>query len=270
MIQSVLELLVKMDWTTKASKSRQAIAIGHCTRLTTLEAPELREIVDQINEFKLPVHFVGLPTSDLLMMGRPLAGGGDTGSDCPFSRPRGTLQVVSMITDWGLNACIGVNNVGNPFTPHGNGDPLQLACWGVGLYHAGTADDAELLYQCVSDRAMRAIGLEPGETPEGREIRGLGGVPYPGLLIENPEFDRLPGPADEDILVPARRRLGVKDVVWDPPVSRRVVRYDSEPSPPDGKRRPDGTGSAEEVPAKKVDTKTEDAAASSLMGDDIM
>lgn len=294
MIQTVLELLIDMGWTTKASPNKQAIAIGHCTRLTTLKSSELQEIRAQIEKHNLPVHFVGLPTSDLLMMGRPLPGllpgrrdanGAGAGGDHPFSRPRGTLQVVSMIRDWGLNACLGVNNAGNPFTPHGDGDPLQLACWGVGLYHAGTVGDAELLYQCVSGRARAAVGLEvdpgrpaarlsSGRIEEGKEGEegGLVGddvvVPYPGLLFENSEFDELPGAsgAGEVILVPARRRLGIKDVVWDPPVSRRIVRYGcARPGPPDGKHpREDGDAASEEPPAKKAETKTQDAADSSL------
>lgn len=141
-----------------------------------------------------------------------------------------------MIKDWGLDACLGVNNVGNPFTPHGTGDPLQLACWGAGLYHAGTAGDAEILYQCVSGRAARAVGLDAavveGEEKEaalGVRIRGIeNAVPCPGLLVENPEYDEVPGAgAGANILVPSRRRLGVKDVVWDPPTARRIVRYTS-------------------------------------------
>ncbi|KUI73920.1 Cytosine deaminase [Cytospora mali] len=267
MIQTVLELLIQTRWTTHASKSKQAVAIGHCTRLTTLEPSELRELQTRITKHMLPVHFVGLPTSDLLMMGRPLPGG--QGDDRPFSRPRGTLQVVSMIKEWGLNACLGINNVGNPFTPHGDGDPLQLACWGVGLYHAGTVDDAELLYQCVSERAMRAVGFDPEDVAEEVSgIRDLDGVPYPGLLVENAEYDELPAAggtaAGVGILVPARRRLGIKDVVWDPPRSRRIVRYESKPDPPDGKRhRGSGSSSAEEPPAKKVDIKSADASDSS-------
>lgn len=247
MLQTLLDLLIEMSWTANATKNKQAIAIGHCTRLTTLTSPELREVQTKINEHSLPVHFVGLPTSDLLMMGRPQppppppppteqAGGRPSSSSSststPFSRPRGTLPVTSLIEDWGLNACLGVNNVGNPFTPHGTGDPLQLACWGAGLYHAGTAGGAELLYQCVSGRATAAVGLGPEEGAGAP--RGLGRVPYPGLLVENPGFDELPGAggagaAGGAILVPARRRLGVKDVVWDPPSSRRIVRYNSGP-----------------------------------------
>ncbi|RYO86691.1 hypothetical protein DL766_005823 [Monosporascus sp. MC13-8B] len=96
-------------------------------------------------------------------MGRPNA-------DVSHSRPRGTPQVLSMINDLGLSACIGVNNVGNAFTPYGTGDPLQLASWAVGIYQAGTVDDAHILYECVSGRAREAISLDSG-CCIGRHIR---------------------------------------------------------------------------------------------------
>jgi hypothetical protein len=82
---------------------------------------------------ELPVSFVGLPTSDLFMM-RTSEG------------LRGTLPIIKLIKEYGLDAAISVNNVGNAFTPQGNCDPLCLAQLGVGLYQAGTQQDAELLY----------------------------------------------------------------------------------------------------------------------------
>lgn len=135
-----------------------------------------------------------------------------------------------MIKNYGLDACIGVNNVGNAFTPYGDGDPLQLACWGVGIYHAGTVADAELLYDCVSGRARRAIGLghlyDEDNGIVAKDAPGHG-VPLPGLLIQNLESMVLPGGDDDSKLkVPARQRLSIKDVVWDPPENslRKIVR----------------------------------------------
>jgi hypothetical protein len=86
-------------------------------------------------------------------------------------RTRGTLPIPSMIKDYGLNACIGVNNIGNAFTPQGSCDPLSLACSCVGVYSAGTKEDAEILYGCVSTRAREAIGLGRGDKRVDTEIR---------------------------------------------------------------------------------------------------
>jgi hypothetical protein len=66
-----------------------------------------------------------------------------------------------MIEEYKFNAAIGVNNVGNAFTPYGSCDPLNLASFGVGVYQAGTRADADMLLQCVSSRAKLAIGLSP-------------------------------------------------------------------------------------------------------------
>ncbi|POS71840.1 amidohydrolase [Diaporthe helianthi] len=233
LLETLLKHLIDHKWTERALKDTQAIAIGHCTRLTTMESSVTAAIASLITDNKLPVHFVGLPTSDLYMMGRPKAPENE-GPSQSHSRPRGTMQIPSMIKDWGLNGCLGVNNVGNAFTPSGNGDPLQLASWGVLLYHAGTEADAELLYGCVSERARRAIGLvsEHEEkfsgTPQSYHDLGSG-VPVPGLLVMNDDFVDLPGKLENgdgpgQIRVPARQRLTVKDVVWDPPTRRSMLR----------------------------------------------
>lgn len=75
-----------------------------------------------------------------------------------------------MIQVYGLNAAIGINNVGNAFTPQGSCDPLSLASFGVGVYQAGTKADADMLLQCVSNRAKLAIGLSPTMS-SGIELR---------------------------------------------------------------------------------------------------
>ncbi|KAI1248054.1 hypothetical protein MGN70_010302 [Eutypa lata] len=208
---SVVEFLQKHRWIDVADKSK-TIVLGHCTQLSVLPDADLRKLADSIISSKLPIHFVGLPTSDLFMMGRPDAG------SLSHSRLRGTLQVPSMIKDLGLSVCMGMNNVGNAFTPYGTGDPLQLASWGVGIYQAGTVDDARILYECVSQRARQAIGLASddlsGDIVEGQEWK-------PMLRLENPEALQLPAVAGGvPLKIEARPRLTFKDVVWDPPEVR--------------------------------------------------
>lgn len=122
----------------------QKVALGHCTRLTLFSDEEWQKLKIEIGD--LPISFVGLPTSDLFMMRTP-------------DRARGTLDIPRLIQKYDLNACMGINNIGNAFTPHGSCDPLTLACNGVGIYQAGTKRDAELLYECISTRAREAIGL---------------------------------------------------------------------------------------------------------------
>ncbi|KAK0282484.1 hypothetical protein LTR35_006952 [Friedmanniomyces endolithicus] len=118
----------------------RTIVLGHCTRLTLFPTPEWQRLATTIRDSGLPISIVGLPTSDLFIMHQ-------------------TLDIPRMIKDFDLSACIGVNNIGNAFTPHGSCDPLTLACNGVGVYHAGTERNTEVLFECVSTRAREAIGF---------------------------------------------------------------------------------------------------------------
>ncbi|KAH8198246.1 hypothetical protein TruAng_007589 [Truncatella angustata] len=211
---TVLDMLEIHQWTEKAEESK-TIALGHCTQLSTLPDVMLKDLGHKIKASGLPIHFVGLPTSDLYMMGRP---GSEDASNKPHTRPRGTLQVPSLIKDYGLSACLSVNNVGNAFTPLGTGDPLQLASWGVGIYQAGTLEDAETLYSCVSWAARKAIGLSANH--DGKDITE-GDKWQPMLLVKNEQELKLPAKlGGREMTVTARQRVDLKDVVWDPPETR--------------------------------------------------
>lgn len=230
-----VDLLKKHGWARLADGDgdgdgeAKTIVLGHCTGLTAVSDAQLRELAAAVRDSLLPIHFVGLPTSDLFMMGRPSPGDGQQKQ----ARPRGTLMVPSLIKHLGLRACVGANNVGNPFTPYGSGDPLQLASWGVGIYQAGTADDAELLYGCVSWRARRAIGLlgagggDDSSDPAGSSLLAPGRVWEPMLLLRNQRTQVFPAASGEGggLVVPLRQSLSYRDVVWDPPElnRRRVV-----------------------------------------------
>ena len=134
----VLKKLQEKDWLGRAEKEK-TIVFGHCTRLTLFRKLEWTRLRDEIGD--LPVHFVGLPTSDLFMMGRPAGDGVASGE-----RVRGTLQIPEMVQKYRLEGSIGVNNVGNAFTPQGSCDPMGIASLAVGIYQAGTKKDAELLF----------------------------------------------------------------------------------------------------------------------------
>lgn len=210
----VIEELEHLKWPTYPGGP--TVVFGHATRLTRATHDDLIRLSEKLRETGLPIHFVGLPTSDLYMMGRH-------GSDAsehnePLSRPCGTIMVPKLIKDYGINACLSVNNVGNPFTPHGDGDPLKIASLGVGLFHAGTVEDAKILYEAISTRAMDA--LKP--LAEGHhdmftlaELRQT----MPMLLFKNEENIEITSELGS-IKVPARQRLSIQDIIWDPPETR--------------------------------------------------
>ncbi|KAL2066549.1 hypothetical protein VTL71DRAFT_2620 [Oculimacula yallundae] len=153
MIGDALRLLHTLKWPANWNHHlHRSVVFGHCTRLTLFSEEEWLALQDKARG--LPVAFVGLPTSDMFMMGRPAKG------EVGGQRVRGTLQVLDIIENHGMNAAIGINNVGNAFTPQGSCDPLSLASLGVGVYQAATKRQTDLLLQCVSNRAKLAIGID--------------------------------------------------------------------------------------------------------------
>ena len=137
MVWHVIKTLKEKDFVKKTTS--RTVVLGHCTRLIHFTPEEWKRLVEEIGD--LPISFVGLPTSDLFIHGR-------------------TLPITTMIKEYGLNCCLGVNNIGNAFTPSGSPDPAFLATTGTSVYQAGTQEDAELLYECVSTRAKKAIGMD--------------------------------------------------------------------------------------------------------------
>ncbi|KAL8994858.1 MAG: hypothetical protein Q9169_005279 [Polycauliona sp. 2 TL-2023] len=196
MVYHLIGSLQKREWPKRARN--KTIMLGHCSRLTLLTSEEWSDLHHQIGD--LPISFVGLPTSDLFMMGRPSEP--KEGS----ARVRGTLQIPQMIEAYQLQGTFGVNNVGNAFTPQGNCDPLSLASMCVGIYQAGTKQDAELLYQCISTRARAAIGC--GKRTALKFERG----DEADLVLLNTNNNR-----------GGRPKGSLEEIIYDPPTNRSVI-----------------------------------------------
>ncbi|THH30657.1 hypothetical protein EUX98_g3534 [Antrodiella citrinella] len=113
---------------------RMHVCIGHATRLTMFSSEEWTKFTNIVKSAHLPVTLVGLPQSDLYMMGRSLE---------PI--PRGTLNVVELERKYGVQVAMAVNNVGNAFTPQGPPDPLALCPLGVAIFQAGTTAASQAL-----------------------------------------------------------------------------------------------------------------------------
>ena len=184
----------------RSSTPNSTVALGHSTRLSLYDDGVWQTLSRRVRHLRL--FFVGLPTSDLYMMGRPNDHEG--GSE----RVRGTLQIPQMIQKYGLSGAIAINNVGNAFTPYGSCDPLSIASLGVGLYHAGTKYDAQLLYECVSTRAIESIGYLWRSFAIGE--------PADFVL-----FDM--GGSKSSPLSSQRARKTLQEVVYDPPKERKTI-----------------------------------------------
>jgi len=214
LIFHVADELRRCEW--QIHSKGKTVCIGHCSKLASMPNAEWVRLGRMLHG--LPVYFVGLPTSDIFMMARPQA------HERTKDRLRATLQVPSMIREAGVNAVLGVNNVGNAFTPQGSADPLSVASMGVGLYQAGTASDAEILYQCVSSRAKQAIGLGGGTVDLELKV----GDEADMVLFGVPKEEEPPL---------YRRRKTVQEIVYDAGPYRqvikagRLIRMDGPPIP---------------------------------------
>ena len=235
----VLRRLHEVEWATKAPG--KTVCLGHCTALTQLSKAEWWDLLGLARN--LPVYFIGLPTSDLYTavdksaafdQGPPRGEGVGASMAALWDRRRGTLQIPAMIA-MGFDCALGVNNVGNAFTPWGTADPLHLACLGVGIYQAGKLDDAIDLYGCVSWKAKEAIGAQWPLSQHELENRGGGDgriLPKdPADLVVFGTLERVPeddsGKEGSDVRWHHRRferqRRAVAAVVWDPPSVRSTI-----------------------------------------------
>lgn len=113
------------------------ICVGHATRLTLFSEEEWNKYCDIVETDRLPITLVGLPPSDLYMMGRHLS-----------PPPRTTLNVPKLRRKHGLSVGMSVNNIGNAFTPQGPLDPLSLCPLGIAIFQAGTRKDCTSIVVC--------------------------------------------------------------------------------------------------------------------------
>ncbi|KAI0345783.1 Metallo-dependent hydrolase [Trametopsis cervina] len=156
LIWFVLDTLAERIASGRWDVNTQHLCIGHATRLTLFSDAEWARFAQTVERGNLPVTLVGLPQSDVYMMGR----------DVP-SPPRGTLNVCKLATAHGVRAAMAVNNIGNAFTPQGPPDPLVLCTLGVALFQAGTKADCYRLLESVTVHASRAIFGSHGSTGQG-------------------------------------------------------------------------------------------------------
>lgn len=167
----LIEYLHSINWTKRMKE--KTILIGHATRLSRLTTrSQLSSLRARIGD--LPVHFVGLPQSDLYMMGRNVR---DVSSGLIT---RGTINVcqwrkggvededsdhsvsntIGAEAGLGLNVALSVNNVGNAFTPQGTPDPLSLCTLGVAIYQDATPDGClNLLVRIIREKRSTCRGF---------------------------------------------------------------------------------------------------------------
>ncbi|KAG6896918.1 hypothetical protein C0992_005254 [Termitomyces sp. T32_za158] len=141
-------------WTGAPGQTYRRITIGHATRLQLFEEEEWHRLAEAIKD--LPITFVGLPQSDLYMQGRD-------DYEKPLGAPRSTLRVPYLLSKYGIQVAMSVNNVQNAFTPQGFLDPLMLCSLGVALFQTAAPADIEALVRSVTLTSKLALGMDESD-----------------------------------------------------------------------------------------------------------
>jgi cytosine deaminase len=134
---------------------------SHCVSLG-MQTPDVQAAVSA-EVAEAGVSIVTLPQTNLFLQGR----------DHPTATPRG-LTAIAALRDAGALVVAGGDNVQDPFNLVGRSDPLETAALLVMAGHV-LPDDA---YEMVSNRARRALGLDP--------VRFEPGAPADVVAIDAP------------------------------------------------------------------------------------
>ncbi|KAI5477567.1 metallo-dependent hydrolase [Pseudohyphozyma bogoriensis] len=136
-------------WEVKGRSRR--ITMGHSTKLSVFTEEQLDALRKNLEGLEGQVHFVALPPSDLYMQGRATPYG---------SRPRAVFEA-SELVGRKIPCCVGINNVGNLFTPQGDADPLAMLPLLVAIWQSAKPDMVKSLLSFVSSAAGLAAGADP-------------------------------------------------------------------------------------------------------------
>jgi len=121
------------------------VSVGHLTSLGSVEQEAARRISSELA--RADIHVMTLPATDLFLNGRE-----------DKEKVRRGLTPVKLLLEEGVNVIYGTNNIQNPFTPFGTGDPLEIALLLAHAAQMGTEKDAEKLLDMGTIHAARALG----------------------------------------------------------------------------------------------------------------
>jgi cytosine deaminase len=131
---------------TKAYGMEGRVSVGHLTSLGSVPFEKAKKIAAEIA--KAEIHVMALPATDLFLNGR-----GDK------EKVRRGVTPVKLLLEEGVNVIVGTNNIQNPFTPFGTGDPLDVALLLAQVTQMGTLKDSETLLDMTTIHAARALGI---------------------------------------------------------------------------------------------------------------
>lgn len=122
------------------------VSVGHMTSIGAMNAEQLKPIAELMA--RAGINVMSLPATDLHLGGR-----NDDGI------VRRALTPIRRLRDAGVNVVLGSNNIRNPFTPYGNGNPLQITALAIPVAHLGGAADIGTVLPMITDKAAKALRL---------------------------------------------------------------------------------------------------------------
>ncbi|KAJ6584937.1 hypothetical protein B0H19DRAFT_1107295 [Mycena capillaripes] len=182
LIHEVISEAKKLSWSRESR-----ITIGHATRMQLFTPAQWRDLAAAIGD--LPIIFVGLPQSDMYMLGRQE-------TETSLGPPRSTLRIPYIANKYNIEMAMSVNNVQNAFTPQGSVDPLSLCALGVALFQSATPNDLRTLVRAVTLTSKCAMGYKDIHqdlcvaTNDPADFVILHNSPNLQSAVLNPSYDR--------------------------------------------------------------------------------
>ncbi len=129
----VCELTEKYGWQGR-------VAIGHVTKLASMPLPDLHGIAHRMAQ--AGVALTVLPSTDLFLMGR----------DQTFNVRRGVVDANRLIGE-GVNCSLSSNNILNPFTPFGDGQPIRQGNLYANIVQRAERDELAQVWSMFTTRS---------------------------------------------------------------------------------------------------------------------
>jgi cytosine deaminase len=135
----VCELTEKYKWGGR-------VAIGHATKLSTMEPARQKEWAKRLGDAGVAVTI--LPATDLFLMGR----------ERDYNVRRGLVDA-NLFVEHGCNCSLSSNNILNPFTPFGDGSLLRMANLHANILQIGRAERIAECFEMLTSRSAKLMNL---------------------------------------------------------------------------------------------------------------
>jgi cytosine/creatinine deaminase len=136
----VCELTEKYKWGGR-------VAIGHATKLSTMDVPKQREWARRLADAGVAVTI--LPATDLFLMGR----------ERDYNVRRGLVDA-NLFVEHGCNCTLSSNNIMNPFTPFGDGSLIRMANLHANTLQVGEPERIAECFEMITSRSARLMNLK--------------------------------------------------------------------------------------------------------------